>query len=77
MSNKGLVLRIYKELSNSTSEKKKKIQLEDGQNDMNRYFTQKDIQISSKYIKFFPISLAIIQEMKTKTTVTYPSESLK
>ena len=44
---------------------------------MNRYFTQNDIQIANKYIKTFPISLAIIREMKTKTTVTYPSESLK
>ena len=44
---------------------------------MNRYFTQKDIQIASKYIKFFSISLAINREMKTKTTVSYPSESLK
>ena len=62
-------------IKNSQTQLQKKknttIQLENGQNDMNRYFTQKYIQIANKYIKTLPISLAIIREMKTKTTVTY------
>lgn len=62
---KGTSLRIYKDSQTQLHEKK--IQFENGQNDMNRY-SQKDIQMANKYVKNFPNILAIIQEMKTKTS---------
>ena len=56
------ISRIYKELSKFNSEKKKKnqrIQLENGQKNMNRHFTEKDSQMATKHMERCSTSLAI------------------
>ena len=61
---------IYKELSKFNSEKTKqnktkRIQLENGQKNMNRHFTKKDSQMATKHVKRCSMSLAIT-EIKLK-----------
>ena len=64
------ISRIYKELSKFNSEKTKqnktkRIQLENGQKNMNRHFTKKDSQMATKHMKRCSTSLAIM-EVKLK-----------
>ena len=44
--------------------------------DWNRFFTQERVQIATKHIKIFSISL-VIMETEIKTTVSYHSITVK
>lgn len=57
ISNKGLLSRIYKVLSNLNS-KKSSNPIRKWAKDMSKYFTEKDIQIANKHMNICSITLA-------------------
>ena len=67
-SNKGLVSRIYLELSKLN--RKKTIQLEKRTKDMKRHFINGDTQMKNKQMKICSVSLAI-RGMQIKTSLRY------
>lgn len=68
LSDKRLVSRIYKELPKFKRKKTK--QSKNIGKDLNRYFTEEDIQVANKLMKRYSKSL-VIREMQIKSTMRY------
>ena len=66
-TDKGLIFKIYKQLSNNNNNNNNKPQLVE---DLNRHFSKKDIQMTMRHMKNCSISL-IIREMYFKNTMRY------
>ena len=71
---KGFLSKLHKEILKLSNKKKKKTKLKNPikiqTEDLNRYFSKEDIQISKRYMKRYSASL-IDTEMQTKTAMRY------